>query len=112
MPRYLIEREFPDGLTIPQDDIGAILCGAVIDINAEEGATWVHSYVTPDRKRTILHLGRADARGRPPGGEPQQAADLADHRGSCSRSVLLQIVSDLSVGQEESTCLPALAHEN
>lgn len=53
MPRYLIEREFPDGLKIPQDEVGAKMCGKVIDNNAEDGVTWVHSYVTPDRKRTF-----------------------------------------------------------
>ena len=26
MPRYLIERELPDGLSIPQDEAGACLC--------------------------------------------------------------------------------------
>lgn len=53
MARYLIEREFPDGLSIPQDDEGASLCRKVIDNNAEDGVTWVQSYVTPDRKRTF-----------------------------------------------------------
>jgi hypothetical protein len=28
--RYLIERDFPDGLSIPQDEGGAKLCGKVI----------------------------------------------------------------------------------
>ena len=53
MPRYLIEREFPDGLNIPLDEAGATLCRRVVDNNAEVGVTWVHSYVTPDRKRTF-----------------------------------------------------------
>jgi len=53
MPRYLIERDFPEGLTIPQDESGATLCRTVIDNNAEDGVTWVHSYVTPNRKRTF-----------------------------------------------------------
>jgi hypothetical protein len=53
MSRYLIEREFPDGLSISQDDVGANLCCKVIDNNAEDGVTWVHSYVTPDRKHTF-----------------------------------------------------------
>jgi hypothetical protein len=53
MSRYLIERVFPDGLTIPQDEEGANLCRKVIDNNAEDGVTWLHSYVTPDRKRTF-----------------------------------------------------------
>jgi len=53
MPRYLIEREFPDGLRIPQDDAGASMCRAVVAGNAEDGVTWVHSYVTTDRKHTF-----------------------------------------------------------
>jgi hypothetical protein len=53
MPRYLIERDFPDGLSIPQDDAGTTLCRKVIDSNAEDGVTWVHSYVTPDHRRTF-----------------------------------------------------------
>jgi Protein of unknown function (DUF4242) len=53
MSRYLVERDFPEGLSIPPDDIGASLCRTVIDNNAEDGVTWVHSYVTPDRRRTF-----------------------------------------------------------
>ncbi len=53
MPRYLIEREFPEGLKIPTDGGGASLCRSVVDNNAEDGVTWVHSYVTPDRTRTF-----------------------------------------------------------
>ncbi len=53
MARYLIERESPDGLRIPQDQAGASLCRAVVENNAEDGVTWVHSYVTPDRRRTF-----------------------------------------------------------
>jgi hypothetical protein len=53
MSRYLIERDFPDGLSIPQDESGAKLCRKVIENNAEDGVTWVHSYVTPDRKHTF-----------------------------------------------------------
>ena len=53
MPRYLIEREFPDGLIVPQNDAGAKALRDVVDNNAESGVTWIHSYVTPDRKRTF-----------------------------------------------------------
>jgi Protein of unknown function (DUF4242) len=48
MVRYLVERTFPDGLGIPED---AALCLAVVDRNAEEGVTWVHSYVSEDRRK-------------------------------------------------------------
>ena len=53
MPRYLIERTFPDGLTIPMNKEGAIACCGVIDNNTEEHTTWVHSYVSPDRTKTF-----------------------------------------------------------
>ena len=44
MPRYLVERTFPQGLAIPVDDQGAKACLAVVDGNATQGVTWVHSY--------------------------------------------------------------------
>jgi hypothetical protein len=53
MPRYLVERQFPDGLDIPMDDSGAKVCQNVVVQNAEETVTWVHSYVTPDRRTTF-----------------------------------------------------------
>jgi hypothetical protein len=53
MPRYLVERSFPEGLAIPIDDGGAKTCQLVVDGNATEGVTWVHSYVTPDRRTTF-----------------------------------------------------------
>ena len=52
MPRYLVERTFVDGLTIPQDEVGADACLAVVEGNAGHGVTWVHSYVSPDHTRT------------------------------------------------------------
>lgn len=53
MPRYMIEREFPDGLNIPMTEAGAQACRHVCDNNLEFGVTWIFSYVTPDRKRTF-----------------------------------------------------------
>jgi hypothetical protein len=53
MPRYLVERSFPDGLAIPQTAAGAAVCSTVVDNNARDGVTWVHSYVSPDHKKTF-----------------------------------------------------------
>jgi hypothetical protein len=39
MPRYLVERTFPDGLVIPIDANGAKACLNVVSTNAEEGVT-------------------------------------------------------------------------
>ncbi len=53
MPRYVVERTFPDGLNIPVDAQGAATCLAVVDRNADEGVTWVHSYVSDDKRKTF-----------------------------------------------------------
>lgn len=53
MPRYLVERSFPDGLAMPCTARGAEAALGVISRNAEEGVTWIHSYVTPDKKKTF-----------------------------------------------------------
>lgn len=52
MPRYLVERSFPDPLTIAIDESGAQATMDVVKNNATESVTWVHSYVTPDRTRS------------------------------------------------------------
>lgn len=53
MPRYVIERSFPNGLRIPVNQEGAQACGAVVDRNANVGVTWVHSYVSMDLRKTF-----------------------------------------------------------
>jgi hypothetical protein len=53
MPRYLVERTFPDGLAIPANAQGAQACLSVVGVNAEAGVTWVHSYVSADKKKTF-----------------------------------------------------------
>ncbi len=52
MARYMIEREFPQGLEIPVNDTGAAKCLDVVGANAREGVTWVHSYVSTDKRKT------------------------------------------------------------
>jgi hypothetical protein len=52
MPRYLVERSFPDGLRIPVNDEGAKACGAVVAANANNAATWIHSYVSQDLRKS------------------------------------------------------------
>ncbi len=53
MPRYVVERSFPEGLSIPIDADGERACAAVVASNAEDGVTWVQSYVSEDRRRTF-----------------------------------------------------------
>lgn len=53
MPRYLVERTFPEGLAIPVDSQGAETCLTVVGNNTTEQVTWVHSYVTDDKGKTF-----------------------------------------------------------
>ena len=51
MPRYIVERTFPNGLAIPPNAQGAQACMTVVGVNAQAGVTWVHSYVSDDKRR-------------------------------------------------------------
>jgi hypothetical protein len=53
MPRYVVERTFPEGLRIPVNGEGVQVCLTVVDRNADEGVTWIHSYVSEDRTKTF-----------------------------------------------------------
>lgn len=61
MPRFMVERNFPAGLHIPMDDSGARACLDVVDCNARDGVTWLHSYVDGDKTRTYCVYDGPDA---------------------------------------------------
>ena len=52
MPRYVVQRTFPEGLQVPVADGGAELCRAVIERNAQERVRWITSFVSEDKTRT------------------------------------------------------------
>ena len=90
MPRYLVERTFPEGLQIPVDDGRSNLLG-VVDRNADDGVTWVHSYVSDDQQEELLRLRRSDSRGDPPDGAAKRPAGRPHHPGERARPVLLLV---------------------
>lgn len=53
MPRYIVERNFPDGLIVPVTAEGAAATEKVIANNMEERVTWVQSFVSLDKKTTF-----------------------------------------------------------
>jgi uncharacterized protein DUF4242 len=53
VPRYLVERTFSGGLAIPANPAGAEVFGRVVERNAAVGVTWLHSYVSEDRRRSF-----------------------------------------------------------
>jgi hypothetical protein len=52
MPRYMVERSFPDCLNVPINADGAAAMLDIVKANSEQGVTWVHSYVSADKRRT------------------------------------------------------------
>jgi hypothetical protein len=48
----MVQRTFEEGLHIPVDQTGAETCLAVVERNAHDGVTWVHSYVSDDKRTT------------------------------------------------------------
>lgn len=53
MPRYVVERSFPEGFHLPVNGDGAEALRGVVATNAAEGVSWVHSYVSADKKKTF-----------------------------------------------------------
>ena len=53
MPRYVVERAFPEGLAIPGGSDGADVRLAVVDRNGDEGVTWLKSYVSEDKRKSF-----------------------------------------------------------
>ncbi len=53
MPRYMVQRTFPDGLNVPVAGGSADACGAVVQQNFAREVTWLHSYVSADRRATF-----------------------------------------------------------
>jgi hypothetical protein len=53
MPRYIVERDFANGLEIPPTPDGLKACLGVVDNNATEQVTWVQSFVTDDHQKTF-----------------------------------------------------------
>jgi hypothetical protein len=72
MPRFMVERSFPNGLEIPMTAEGAAVSQGVVSRNAELGVTWVHSYVSEDKKRTYCVYDAPD---------PESIRKAADRNG-------------------------------
>src|SRR5437867_1386050 len=51
MPRYVVDRTFPESLRHAADAEGAEVCLAVVERNAIDGVTWIHSYVSDEANR-------------------------------------------------------------
>ena len=84
MPRYVVQRTFPDGLLIPVGNGGADVCLAVIERNSEDGVTWIHSYVSEDKRRRSASTTRP-TRKRSEGPRPATSSrSTGSPRSACS----------------------------
>jgi Nickel responsive protein SCO4226-like len=53
MPRYVVERTFPEGWGIEATAEGAERCRDVVERNLDGSVTWLHSYVSVDDSTTF-----------------------------------------------------------
>jgi hypothetical protein len=53
VPRYIVERSFPEGFELPFGQSGIDVCRGVVGTNEDLGVTWLHSYVRDDRRSTF-----------------------------------------------------------
>lgn len=53
MPRYMVERSFPEALELPNGEDGLKVCLGLVSNNAEEQVTWIRSFVTGDHRKTF-----------------------------------------------------------
>lgn len=58
MPHYVIERTFPEGLLLPMDETGVAFCRTVVNNNAQAQVTWIHSYVSEDKRKSFCIYDR------------------------------------------------------
>jgi hypothetical protein len=53
MPRYVVERTFPEGLGLFPTPEGAAACSELVERNGDGGVTWLQSYVSVDDRTTF-----------------------------------------------------------
>ena len=53
MPRYLVEQTYPERFDIPLNDEGVQRCQTIIHNDALDHVTWLHSYVTADKRKSF-----------------------------------------------------------
>ena len=54
MPRYIVERSFPEGLKLRvNNEEGARMCRRAVLNNEEDFVTWLHSYVSKAGTKTF-----------------------------------------------------------
>jgi hypothetical protein len=53
MPRYVVQRTFPEGLLVDVEAGGAETFRALVDVNTDEGVTWITSYVSEDKRSSF-----------------------------------------------------------
>jgi hypothetical protein len=61
MPRFLVERTFPELFAFPSPQAGLAACQPIIDNNAVDGVTWLLSYVAPNGKKSFCICDARDA---------------------------------------------------
>ena len=81
-PGTSLSTPFPEGLHVPVAAHGVELCRTVTQRNAEQDVTWVHPYVSDDKRAHILRPRRPFPKGNPRGRRARGAAGRPDYPGT------------------------------
>ena len=61
MPRFLIQRTFPQGFNVIPNENGDRSLQMIVAKNSEKKVTWIHSYVSRDKSRMFCVYDAPDA---------------------------------------------------
>lgn len=53
MPRYVVERTFPEGARFAVGAEGMGVSREIVERNGDEDVTWIHSYVSEDGRKSF-----------------------------------------------------------
>ncbi len=90
MPRYMIERTFPDGIHVPVSDEGVSILASVVAANHSQNVTWLHSCVSADKQKSFC-LYDGQSRIDLAGSGEQGPASRPGHPGVRPRSLSLPV---------------------
>ncbi len=53
MPRYIVERDFPEEFQMPLDAAGVRACLAWVEVNRSEEVFWLQSYMSANKRKSF-----------------------------------------------------------
>jgi Nickel responsive protein SCO4226-like len=91
MPRYVVERTFAECPAARAGLEVAELCTAIVERNADDGVTWLHSYVSQDESKSFCVYDTPSPEAIRKTTPAQRPSPRPDHAGTRPRPALLPL---------------------